>query len=95
MGPRAADLAAAAIRAYAPASLSPEAAGFARSAAARAAPRTRERAKALLYAAGRLAAFGESVGMELCAETLLARGDDRALRPHAAARRSRRRRGAR
>ena len=72
MGPRAADLAAAAIRAYAPASLSPEAAGFARSAAARAAPRTRERAKALLYAAGRLAAFGESVGMELCAETLLA-----------------------
>ena len=72
MGPRAADLAAAAIAAYAPASLSPEAAAFARSAAARAAPRRRERAKALLYAAGRLAAFGESVGMELCAEALLA-----------------------
>jgi integrase len=60
----------AAIRAYAPASLSPEAAAFARSAATRAAPRRRERAKALLYAAGRLAAFGESVGMELEAQTL-------------------------
>jgi integrase len=71
MSPREGDLAAAAIAAYAPASLSPAAAAFARSAAARAAPRRRERAKALLYAAGRLAAFGESVGMELSAETLL------------------------
>lgn len=60
----------AAIAAYAPASLSPAAAAFARSAAARAAPQRRERAKALLYAAGRLAAFGESVGMALEAETL-------------------------
>jgi integrase len=72
MSPREGDLAAAAIAAYAPASLSPAAAGFARSAAARAAPRTRERAKALLYAAGRLAAFAESVGMGLSAEALLA-----------------------
>jgi len=72
MSPREGDLAAAAIAAYAPASLSSEATAFARAAAARAAPRTPERAKALLYAAGRLAAFGESVGMELCAETLLA-----------------------
>jgi len=72
MSPREGDLAAAAIAAYAPASLSPEAAAFARSAAARAAPGRRERAKALLYAAGRLAAFGESVGMELRAEALLA-----------------------
>lgn len=71
MSPREGDLAAAAIAAYAPASLSAEAAAFARSAAARAAPRRRERAKALLYAAGRLAAFGESVGMELSAEALL------------------------
>ena len=71
MSPREGDLPAAAIAAYAPASLSPAAAGFARAAAARAAPRTRERAKALLYAAGRLAAFGESVGMELSAEALL------------------------
>ncbi len=70
MGPRAADLTAAAIAAYAPASLSPAAAAFARAAVAQAAPRRRERAKALLYAAGRLAAFGESVGMELRAEAL-------------------------
>jgi integrase len=72
MCPREGDLAAAAIAAYAPASLSPAARAFARSAAARAAPQTRERAKALLYAAGRLAAFGESLGMELRAEALLA-----------------------
>jgi integrase len=71
MNPREGDLAAAAIAAYAPASLSPAAARFARKAAARAAPRRRERAKALLYAAGRLAAFGESVGMELRAGALL------------------------
>ena len=60
-----------AIRAYAPASLPAEAAGFARSVVSRAAPGTRERAKALLYAAGRLAAFGESLGMELSAQALL------------------------
>lgn len=71
MCPREGDLAAAAIAAYAPASLSPEAAAFARSAAARAAPQRRERARALLYSASRLAAFGESVGLELEAETLL------------------------
>lgn len=62
---------AAAIAAYAPASLSPAAAAFARAAAARAAPRRRERARALLFAAGRLAAFGESVGLEPTAEALL------------------------
>jgi len=66
------EAAAVAIAAYTPASLSAEAAGFARTAVSQAAPRTRERAKALLYAAGRLAAFGESVGMELEAEALLA-----------------------
>jgi len=71
MSSREGDLAAAAIAAYAPASLSPAAAAFARAAVARAAPRTRERAKALLYAAGRLAAFGESVGLEPEAGTLL------------------------
>lgn len=65
------EAAAATIRAYAPVSLSAEAAAFARAAAARAAPRRPGRAKALLYAAGRLAGFGESVGMELEAETLL------------------------
>jgi hypothetical protein len=68
---QAAPAAARAICAHAPASLSPAAAAFARAAAVRAAPRTRERAKALLYAAGRLAAFGESVGMEPQADTLL------------------------
>jgi integrase len=72
MSPREGDLAAAAIAAYSPASLPPAAAAFARAAVRRAAPRTRERAKALLYAAGRLAGFGESVGMELRAEALLA-----------------------
>lgn len=61
----------AAIAAYAPASLSAKAAGFARAAVSRAAPRTPGRAKALLYAAGRLAGFGESVGHEPEAETLL------------------------
>ncbi len=71
MSPREGDPAAA-IAAYAPASLSTAAAAFARAATARAVPRTRERAKALLYAAGRLARFGESVGLEPCAETLLA-----------------------
>ena len=72
MSPRKGDLPAAVIAAYAPASLSPAAAAFARCAARQAAPRTRERAKALLYAAGRLAGFGESIGLELRAETLLA-----------------------
>jgi integrase len=45
-------------------------AAFARAVVRRAAPRTRERAKALLFAAGRLAVFGESVGLEPCAEAL-------------------------
>lgn len=71
MSPREGDPAAATIATYAPASLSAEAAAFARAVVARAAPRRRERAKALLYAAGRLARFGESVGMEPQAETLL------------------------
>jgi integrase len=71
MSPREGDPPAAAIAAYAPASLSEPAAGFAREAVARAAPRTRERAKALLYAAGRLAAFGESAGLELDIDALL------------------------
>ena len=86
--------AARAIAAHAPASLSPAATAFARAAVAQAAPRRRERAKALLYAAGRLAAFGESVGMELRAETLLAEATIERF-CSAAARRSRRRRGAR
>jgi integrase len=62
---------AAAIAAYAPRSLSEEAAGFVRAIVARARPATRARAKALLFAAAKLAAFGESVGLELSAEVLL------------------------
>jgi integrase len=67
----AARLAALVIAAYAPASLSVGAAGFARTVVAQAAPATAARAKALLFAASRLAAFGESVGLELRAEVLL------------------------
>jgi len=62
----------AAIAAYGPASLSAEAAAFARAAAARAEPPTPARAKALLFAAGRLARFGESVGLAPSPELLLA-----------------------
>ena len=59
------------IACFAPASLSEAAAGFAREVTAAAAPQTRARAKALLFAAGRLAAFGERVGLELTPAVLL------------------------
>jgi integrase len=64
---------AAAIAAYAPRSLSAKAADFVRAIVAKAQPRTPARAKALLFAAAKLAAFGESVGLELKAEVLLDR----------------------
>lgn len=51
------------IAAYRPRSLSPAAAGFAREVVAAAGPATPARAKNLLFAAGRLAGFGESVGL--------------------------------
>ncbi len=57
--------AAEAIARYAPRSLTPAAAGFARRVVARAAPVTPARAKALLFAASRLAAFAEEVGVGL------------------------------
>jgi integrase len=60
-----------AIAAYAPRSLSEAPAGFAREAVAAAAPATAARAKALLFAASRLACFGQSVGLELSPEVLL------------------------
>ncbi|MGH2843587.1 MAG: hypothetical protein ACRDKL_08390 [Solirubrobacteraceae bacterium] len=60
------------IAAWAPWSLSPAAAVFARETVRAAAPATPARAKALLFAAGRLAAFGESVGLELSPGVLLA-----------------------
>src|SRR5206468_12816999 len=69
----AAHQAVAAIAAYAPASVSAEAARFARTVVARAAPTTPARAKALLFAAARLARFGESVGLEVAPEVLLHR----------------------
>lgn len=53
-----------AIAAWAPGSLSERAAESARVVVARAAPKTPARARALLFAAARLAAFGESVGLE-------------------------------
>jgi integrase len=63
--------AAAVIAGWAPRSLSPPAAGFVRTVVAQAAPATRARAKALLFAAGKLAGFGERVGLELSAGVLL------------------------
>jgi integrase len=61
----------AAIAAYAPGSLSAEAGAFTRAVVERAPPSTPGRAKALLFAAGRLVAFAERVGLELSAGVLL------------------------
>ena len=69
----AARAAARAIAAYGPGSLAAAAAAFARVAVARAERATPARAKALLFAAGRLARFGESVGLEPSPEVLLQR----------------------
>jgi integrase len=63
--------AARAIAAYAPRSLSASATVFVRAVVARAAPQTPARCKAWLFAAGKLAAFGERVGLELSPEVLL------------------------
>jgi integrase len=65
--------AAAAIRAWRPRGVSDAAAAFARGAVRSAAPGSVARARALLFAASRLAAFGESVGLELEAWALLRR----------------------
>lgn len=56
---------------YAPRSLSEPAGAFARAVVTAAAPQNAVRAKALLFAAGRLARFCESVGLELVGEWLL------------------------
>ena len=61
------------IAGWAPGSLSASAAAFARGAVAAASPATPARAKALLFAAGKLACFGEQVGLELSAGVLLDR----------------------
>jgi integrase len=60
-----------AIVAYAPRSLSAPAAAFARAVVAAAGPATPARAKALLFAAGRLAVFAERLGLELESGVLL------------------------
>ncbi len=61
----------AAICAYRPHAVSQSAGAFARVVVAKAQPGTPARAKALLFAASKLAAFGESVGLELEGEVLL------------------------
>ena len=66
-----ADAAGAAVVGYAPRSVSAGAAGFARETVARVAPPSPGRAKALLFACSRLAAFGERVGLALSGEVLL------------------------
>jgi integrase len=60
-----------AIARYAPVSLGDEVAAFARTVVADAEPKSVARAKALLYAAGRLGAFGTSVGLELDPSVML------------------------
>lgn len=59
------------ICAYRPHAVSDAAGAFARQAVASAAPRSAARARALLFCASRLAAFGERVGSELSPEVLL------------------------
>lgn len=59
------------IASYRPASISAEAADFAREVVAGIGPASESRAKALLYATGRLGAFAASVGAGLVPETVL------------------------
>ncbi len=60
-----------AIWGWRPCTVGERSAAFAREVVARAAPATPARARALLFAAARLAEFGERVGLEPCAEVLL------------------------
>jgi integrase len=53
-----------------PSSVSPQAAVFARDAIAKSGPQGRERAKNLLWAAGRLADYASSAGLDLAPETV-------------------------
>ncbi len=59
------------IAAWRPSSASPQAAGFARQVVAAAGPHGRERAKNLLWAAGKLAAWAIPLGLEPAPEVLL------------------------
>lgn len=65
------DAVAQAIEGFSPRQVSTEAARFAKAVAAAALPETPNRAKAFLFAASRLGAFAETVGLELDAEVLL------------------------
>jgi len=60
-----------AIEGFSPRTVSPEVAGFAKELTAAARPESESRAKAFLFAACRLASFGESVGLALTKEVLL------------------------
>lgn len=60
------------ICAYRPCAVSEAAGCFARRVVARACPESKARAKALLFCACRIAGFGQSVGLELSPEVLLA-----------------------
>jgi len=66
-----ADLAAGYIARWRPSSLPPPAAAFARDVIARVAPQEKERAKNLLWAAGKLAGFGIGLGLDAVPEVLL------------------------
>jgi hypothetical protein len=66
-----ADLAAGYIARWRPSSLSPQAAAFARDVIAQVAPEGKERAKNLLWAAGKLADFGVGLGLDAVPEVLL------------------------
>jgi integrase len=70
-GAQAARRAAVTVERWAPVSISEAAAAWAREVVALAAPPTPARAKALLFAAGRLAGFAESLGLELSVGALL------------------------
>src|SRR5271169_358530 len=59
------------IERWRPSSVPPEAAAFARQVVAAAGPHGRERAKNLLWAAGRLAGYGIGLGLDLVPEVLL------------------------
>jgi integrase len=59
------------LRRWRPSSVSPRAAAFARDVVAAVQPDGQERAKNLLWAAGKLADYAASVGLELAAETVL------------------------
>lgn len=71
VGSEAARRAAVALERYAPVSVSAAAAAWVREVVALAGPGTPGRSKALLFAAGRLASFAESLGLELAGEVLL------------------------